>query len=262
VSDQTALPRELEEAFRFRHAEITDRWDEGPRTYAHLDSPTGKLFARTSSDPHDIETIQHEVTVRALVGTEGALRAPEVLAAGPNWILETGMTSNDMHGPDAVETVIAAAQRLQTLELPVKDDHSNQSGGGAFRRRLKLLGSGIRIRDLIAARRILTEEVRKPVTSHGDFHVGNVFYKDGALWVVDWEMVDKRPPGYDLMQFWASIERSEDRDLLFEKSVDVIGEDQLRTIANKVGATHEFNRDVRGGRRLLELLPVVRAAAF
>ena len=143
-----------------------------------------------------------------------------------------------------------------------------------MKRRMKLLGSGLKIRDLVTAKRILAEPNLPEVTGHGDFHIGNVFYEQGALWVVDWEMAGKRSAGYDLMQFWASVERGEDRDLLFEATVEMIGEEHrrdlsrlryallVRTIANKLGATKEYNRDVEGGRRLLDLLPVVRTAAF
>jgi hypothetical protein len=189
-------------------------------------------------------------------------------------MLEDGMTSSDIRGPDVIDTVIAAATILQTMTMPVLERGPEKGGGGAFKRRLKLFGTGLKIRDVLTARRILAVPVLHPVTSHGDFHIGNVFYSDGALWVVDWELTDRRSAGYDLMQFWASVERDEDRDLLFERSVELVGEQHrrdlarlryallVRTIANKLGATREFNRDVEGGRRLLQLLPVVRTAAF
>ena len=267
------LPSELAAALSGREANIVERWDEGARTYLHAETPSGRLFGRTSSDPHDVQTIQHEATVRALVGTDGPLRAPQVIGSGPDWMLEVGMTSTGFRGDDAVETLIAAATRLQGLSLPELEDHPQASGGGALKRRVKLLGSGLKVRDLYAAKRILTEPKLPEVTSHGDFHIGNVFYEKDALWVVDWEMAGRRSAGYDLMQFWGSVERTEDRDLLFEGTVEMIGEEHrrdlarlryallVRTIANKLGATKEYNRDVEGGRRLLDLLPEVRPAA-
>jgi hypothetical protein len=79
MSDTAAgLPQGLIDALASREARIVERWDEGPRTYLHAESPSGRLFGRASSDPHDVATIQHEATARALVGIEGPLRAPQV----------------------------------------------------------------------------------------------------------------------------------------------------------------------------------------
>jgi Phosphotransferase enzyme family len=268
------LPRDLVAALAARGAEVIERWDEGLRTYLYADAGSGRIFGRTSSDPHDEATIEHEAAVRGLVGTEGPLRAPEVLDGGRGWMLEVALRTEGVHGESAVGVVIAAAARLASLSLPeLEDAPGGPAAGGAMKRRLALIGSGIRIRDLLTAKRILTETPLPQVTSHGDFHIGNVFFRDGALWVVDWEMAGIRSAGYDLMQFWGSVERAEDRDLLFEGSVEMIGEEHrrdlarlryallVRTIANKLGATKEYNRDVEGGRRLLDLLPAVRTAA-
>ena len=269
------LPPEMIAALASRRAEVVERWDEGLRTYLYADSSTGRIFGRTSSDPHDEATIEHEATIRGLVGSEGPLRAPEVLDSGAGWMLEVALRTEGIHGGSAVGVVIEAAARLASLRLPELEDVPGGSAtGGAMKRRIALLGSGLRIRDLLTARRILAETSLPRVTSHGDFHIGNVFFRDGALWVVDWEMAGIRSAGYDLMQFWGSVERAEDRDLLFEASVEMIGEEHrrdlarlryallVRTIANKLGATKEYNRDVEGGRRLLDLLPVVRTSAF
>jgi hypothetical protein len=267
------LPQELAAALATRGAAITDRWDEGPRTYLHADSPSGRLFGRASSDPGDVATLEHEAAVRAIVGEAGPLRAPAVVAKGPDWMLEVGMTSADLRGAEVIGTVIAAAARLQSLSLPEIEDAGPQSSGGAVRRRLSLVGSGLKVRDLVAAKRILDAPSLPEVTSHGDFHIGNVFYADGALWVVDWELAGRRAAGYDLMQFWGSVDRVEDRELLFEGTVGLVGTQHrralarlryallVRTIANKLGATKDYNRDEAGGRALLALLPDVRGAA-
>jgi len=267
------LPRGLAAALASRRAEIVERWDEGPRTYLHADSPTGRLFGRASSDPNDEATLEHEAAVRAIVGEAGPLRAPAVVTKGPDWLLEVGMTTADLRGPEAIGTVIAAAARLQSLSLPEIEDAGPPSSGGAVRRRLSLVGSGLKVRDLVAAKRILAAPSLPEVTSHGDFHIGNVFFHDGALWVVDWELAGRRATGYDLMQFWGSVDRAEDREILFEGAVALVGRQHrralarlryallVRTIANKLGATKDYNRDEVGGRALLSLIPDVREAA-
>jgi hypothetical protein len=94
-----------------------------------------------------------------------------------------------------------------------------------------------------------------------------------VAWVVDWELSGERPAGYDLMQFWATLEGAEDREYLFELAVSSIGADRrrellrlrhalvVRTIVGKLAAPMAFDRDPAGARDLLALLPGLRAEA-
>jgi hypothetical protein len=140
------------------------------------------------------------------------------------------------------------------------------------RRRLRTLRTPVG-RDLLAARRLLRASTLPRVTSHGDFHRLNVLMEGGRPWIVDWELLGRRPHGFDLMRLWTSLEDPEDRERLFEAAVDLVGERRrgellelryvllVRAIADKLVPSADFNADPAGGRLLLDLLPEVRTAA-
>jgi hypothetical protein len=274
VKKHDDLPDGLREALDSRNGEITQRWSEGARTYLYANSAGGHLFARTSSDPHDVATFAHEARVREIVGAEGSLRTPPVIAGGKDWLLEVAIDPEPFRGSRAVTTLVEATDALQQVSLPAAQQAgARHSPLDVLKRRVTLVRAGLKVRDLIAARRILNDPGLPEVTSHGDFHGGNVFLSDGAIWVVDWEMVGSRAAGYDLMQFWASVEEEEDRAALFEAAVAMVGTYHrsklarlryallVRTIADKLGATKHYNQDIRGGRRLLELLARARKSS-
>ena len=209
--------------------------------------------------------------MREIVGTDGALRAPLVLERAAGWLLENAVDSEPFEGAEPIDAVVAAAGRIPHLDLPRAPVRPGRAG--SLRTRAKLLRSPLPLRDLRAARRTLADPGLPPVTSHGDFHRGNVLMQDGAAWVVDWELSGERPAGYDLMQFWATLERAEDRERLFEASVAAVGTTHrpallrlrhalvVRTIAGKLAAPMAFDRDRGGAHDLLELLPEIRAEA-
>jgi hypothetical protein len=136
-----------------------------------------------------------------------------------------------------------------------------------------VLRGGVPLGDLRASRRTLAEPGLPLVTSHGDFHRGNVLVSGGAAWVVDWELSGRRPAGYDLMQFWATLDLPEDRERLFETTVMSVGSAHraellrlrhallVRTIAAKLSSRMNFDRDPAGAHDLLTLLPAVRQEA-
>jgi hypothetical protein len=229
------------------------------------------LFGRWSDDPADEAMLAHEAAVREIVGTEGPLRAPSVLERAGGWLLEHAIDSEPCVGPERIDVVSLAGERIAQLDLPSAPAHTGR--GGSLRRRVRILRSPLPLRDLRAARRTLAQPGLPPVMSHGDFHRGNVLVKDGAAWVVDWELSGEHPAGYDLMQFWATLEGDEDRERLFEAAVASIGATRrtqllrlrhalvVRTIAGKLGATTSFDSDRAGAYDLLEVLPEVRAEA-
>ena len=125
--------------------------------------------------------------------------------------------SEPCRGPERVDAVANAAEQIAQLDLPPRSSsrsrcldahsHANRSAR-PFRCAISgPLGEPWPIRGC------------RQVTSHGDFHRGNVLVRDGVAWVVDWELSGKRPAGYDLMQFWATLEGAEDRERLFERAV-------------------------------------------
>ena len=236
------------------------------------DSADGRLFGRWSDDPADQQTLAHEAAVRDVVGTDGPLRAPAVLERSVDWLLEQAVDPDPCQGPDCIDAVAAAGEKVAQLDLPPAP---GRSGGRrvSMLTRLRTLRSPLQLHDLRASRRTLVDSGLSQVTSHGDFHRGNVLVQDGAAWVVDWELSGKRPAGYDLMQFWATLEAPEDREYLFELAVSSIGADRrrellrlrhalvVRTIAGKLAGPRAFDRDLEGARDLLALLPALRTEA-
>ena len=171
-----------------------------------------------------------------------------------------------------MDAVVAAAGEIPLLELPPAP-HRPFGGRGALRRRMRVLRRGVPLRDLRASRRTLAAPELPVVTSHGDLHRGNVLVSGAAAWVVDWELSGRRPAGYDLMQFWATLPAPADRERLLESALASMGPEHrealfrlrhalvVRTIASKLSAPMDFDRDPAGAEALLELLPAVRAEA-
>jgi hypothetical protein len=247
-------------------------WREHLRGYLLADSAAGRLFGRWSEDPADRPMLAHEAAVREIVGTNGPLRAPAVLERSADWLLEEAVDSEPCRGPDRVEAVAAAGEKVVQLDLPPAPRRSGPRGA-LLRTRMRIIRSPLPLHDLRASRRTLADPGLPEVTSHGDFHRGNVLVRNGSAWVVDWELSGKRPAGYDFMQFWATLEEAEDREHLFELTVSSIGAARrrellrlrhalvVRTIAGKIAAPMAFDRDPVGARDLLALLPALRTEA-
>ena len=263
-----AVPPGLAEALERRGAKLERRWREGPRSYLFASSPEGRLFGRASRDPADAAMLEYEVAVRELVGAAGPLRAPPVVERGTDWFLETAIEAEPFGGAAHVELVAAAAKRLQTLELPELLPRPER---GRARARLRLLGSPLPVADLRRARRVLAETRLRSVTTHGDFHPGNVLISGGAAWVVDWEFAGHGPAGSDLLHFASTVESPEDRERLLEAAVQLAGDRSealrlayavlVKATAAKLSAAQPFDRDPEGAKRLLALLPAARQAA-
>ena len=212
--------------------------------------------------------LEHEVAVRELVGAEGPLRAPPVLERGMDWLLESAIEAEPFGGASHVELVAAAADRLRGLELPELPPRSTRGRAAA---RLRLLASPLPVADLRRARRIMAERRLPSVTTHGDFHPGNVLISGGAAWVVDWELCGRGPAGSDLLLFGATVESVEDRERLLEAAAELAGDRSetlrlayavlVRAAAAKLSAAQPFDRDPHGAKRLLALLPRARRSA-
>lgn len=243
-------------------------WWEGARSYLFATSPEGRLFGRASRDPSDAVTLEHEAAVREIVGSDGPLRAPPVLERGTDWLLESAIEPDPFGGGAHVDLVAAAAERLQGLELP---ELPPRPGRGSTRARLRLLASPLPVADLRRARRIMAETRLPLVTTHGDFHPGNVLIGGGAAWVVDWELSGHGPAGSDLLLFGSTVDSAEDRERLLEAAVELAGDRSetlrlayavlVRATAAKLSAAQPFDRDPEGAKRLLTLLPASRRAA-
>jgi hypothetical protein len=245
-------------------AEVEESWREGQRVYLRA----GAVFARYSLAGLDVPVLEHEARVRALVGETGALRSPAVLAQGTGWLVER----NVVPGEAPVEAVVAAAAELATLELPAPAVTPRRRLSLApLRRRLRWLGRPRLAAELAHARRLLAASRLPEVTTHGDFHPGNVLRADGRAWVVDWELVGRGPAGYDLMRYWAATRDGGERERLYAGALELAGDEaelaRLRyalavlTAADKLSHPQALNRDREGAAELLRLLPELRRAA-
>lgn len=257
-------PAGLREALAERGAEVEEAWREGPRAYLRA----GPVFARYSLAELDVPVLEHEARVRSLIGEEGALRAPPVLARGPAWLLERRIVPED----EPVEVVLAAAAELAGLELPDPPVSPRRRLSLApLRRRLRLLGRPRLAAELARARRLLAATRLPEVTTHGDFHPGNVLRAGGAAWVIDWELAGRGPAGYDLMRYWATLPDAAERERVYAGALELAGDElelaRLRyavavvTAADKVSHPQALNRDEEGAASILAMLPELRAAA-
>jgi Phosphotransferase enzyme family len=248
-------------------AALTGFWREGARAYGRAE---GDRFVRWSTDPADRVVLAHEAEVRAVIGVDGALRSPPVLAGGAGWLVELAVPADPVSG--AIDAVVGAAEALAPLRLPAIVHTGAGNRLATARNRLRLARSPV-ARELLAARRMLARSPLPLVTSHGDFHAGNLLMEDGRPWVVDWELAGRRPAGYDLMQLWSTLSAADDRERLMEGAVALVGEPMrphlldlryavvVRTIASKLVPVMELNADPDGARALMALLPELRPSA-
>lgn len=274
-ADLPGCPATLHAALLEHDARVVRVTDHAPRFHVRLDSPSGPLFAWYSDHPDDAEVLRHELAVRAVVGADhGELRAPPVLAHGPDWRLERMVVADPLHGADAVALVVRAWQRLMALDLPRRAGRpAPASRWATVARRLRLLRSPLPTADVLRARRLAASSRLPRVTSHGDFHPAHVLPADGSVWVIDWELSGRAPLGFDLMQLWAGLPDADDRALLLDatlRAVDASQRDEVlrlryvalvRRIASKLAEHRRFgDRDPVAAEALLALLPEARAA--
>jgi hypothetical protein len=268
-----SCPSGLVQALGERDAVAGDSWSVAGRTYGRARASDGeRLFWRFSALAHDGAVIEHGLAVRAIVGSEPPLRTPAALAAGTDWLLEREVPDEPLAGPAVIAAVVEAAATLADLTLP---ELPGQVTGLApldlVRHRVRSLR---RVgRDFAMARWLFARTRLPQVTSHGDFHRGNLRIDGGRPWVLDWELVGRRPAGFDLMQLWTTLEDPADRDALLEATVALVGprwrEDVLRlryvllvrTLVTKLAPTQDVEPDLAAGGALRALLPEARAAA-
>jgi hypothetical protein len=270
-------PRDLTEALARYSANIAAIGDNPGylRTYMCASSPSGPLFAWFSRDSCHCALAAYELEVRRLIGTGGALRAPPPLEWGNDWHIERWIDTRPCQGPRALEAIVEAARELQRLRLPKPPGRGLvETRWASYMRRLRVVGSVLSTRDYLCARKLLARSRLPLVTAHGDFHRKHILLDEHeAPWVIDWEMSGQRPAGFDLLYLWTDLKTDEDRDCLFELTVEMLGETQreellklrfallVRMIAAKLSDPEPLSRDPMGARKLLALLPSVRLAA-
>jgi len=264
-------PPELARAIAAAGARIENGWREASRGYLRAVGPDGRLFARWSDDPRDVEVLGHEVAIiAALAGRSGPLTAPALVAQGAGWLLEAEVAPEPLRGA-SVEIAAAAGAEIPSLALPDGPGAAPRARARAPVRALRVLRSPLPFRELLRARALLRRTPLPRVPSHGDLHAGNVLVAGGRAYVVDWELSGRRPLGWDLMQLWATLPDPADRPAMLEAALAMVGPSQhdalielryvvaVHTAASALGAVDAFDRDVEGGRRLVRELPRLRA---
>lgn len=273
ISLPRGCPRGLADALRDREATVTALWHEHQRAYLRATTAAGEVFGRYGDDPRDRAVLEHEASARRAVAGAEPLLAPPVLARGPSWMLEVAIEPEPLEGAAAVGLAVEASLRLAELVLPSPPEQGGRREHlTAARRRLRTLGSILPLSDVIRARRLAGATELPEVTSHGDFHAGNLLLSDASVWVIDWELSGLRPAGFDLMQLSATLPDRADAETLFEVTVDRLGPGSrsgllklryvhlVRTIAGKLAGAKSFNRDEEGARALMAELSDARRA--
>jgi hypothetical protein len=238
-------------------------------------SPGGPLFARHLLDPADRAVLDHEARVRTIVGQDGPLRAPPILARGPSWSVEAGIEREPWEGSDAMDLLVEAGRRVMGLRLPTGPvRRRGERRLHALARRARSIRSPLPLADMARARAIVRSSRLPRRTGHGDFQPNNVLLSDGAVWVLDWELCGPLPAGTDLLRMSLHLSRREDREHVFRATVDVVGEAHradlarlqyalaVQVISSKLGLATGIDRDPAAAARLLSLLPELRRAAL
>lgn len=267
-------PAGLRDSLASRGANVTRIELDPPKTYVWAAAAGDQLFAWYSRAPGDAAVLSYELAVRETVGTELPLRSQPVLDHGALWRLERAVDPEPVQGRSAVLAVAEALEALGELQLPESPPSvGRERVVDAMGRRWRVLRCPLSARDFVRAKLLLARSRLPRSTSHGDFHRKHVLLEGGRPWVLDWELSARRPAGFDLMTMWADLERDEDRELLFEEAVRIVGPKHERgllelryavlvlAIATKFVEPAEHNRDVEGGRALLPLLPLARSEA-
>lgn len=268
-------PEQLLDALRGRGADIERFRLHAPRVRVWASSPSERLFAWYSTDPADQAVVDHEVAVRAAIGTEGPLRAPPVLAYGPLWRLEPALEGRGELAGESIDAVVAAITVLQGSELPQPPPQllrSREAPIARWRRRLLMLRSPLPTRDLVRARRVFSRSPLPLTTSHGDLHRKQIFPAPGGIWVVDWELLGKHPAGWDPLYLLWDLEDRDDRERLFLATLELVGRRYrsglltlkyaalVKMIVGKLIGSRRAE-DHEQGLMLLEELPRVRREA-
>jgi hypothetical protein len=174
-----------------------------------------------------------------------------------------------------IDSVVAAIRVLQGSELPQPPPQlggSREAPIARWRRRRRMLQSPLPTRDLVRARRLFSQSPLPLTTSHGDLHRKQIFPAPGGIWVVDWELLGKRPAGWDALYLLWDLEDPDDRERLFLATLELVGpryrSDLLtlnyaalvKMIVGKLVGSRRAD-DHEHGRMLLDELPRVRKEA-
>lgn len=281
LEDLPQAPAGLVEALRRENAQVVRLTDHAPRYHIRLDAPTGPLFGWYSVDRRGPEVLRHELEVRDALGHDGELRGPPVLAHGEDWRVERMIESEPLVGRSALERVTAAAVQIARTRLPERTSspRTRRETAVRVRRRAETLAllarSPLPLRDWYRARQLVRDSTLPRVVSHGSYIPVHVFVSGPAVYVIDWEELGKRPPGWDLMQFWAALRDDADRSTLMELAIDALGSSAeaslmkiryaalVSRIVSKLAEDPQFGeRDPAEAKELLALMPEVRNAAL
>lgn len=263
------LPRavrdEVTDALAELGAAADHGWRSGPRRFLRA----GPWFVTVSDRPSDVAPFAAERARRAVVGTTGPLRAPEVVASGDGWYVARAVDAVPFEQV-APGVAGAALDRLARLELPAVP--AGPAEGGRLRRiaqRARMHVGPVPRADRALARRLLAQEGPQ-VTVHGDLYAGNVLARPDALHVVDWETASTGPAGFDAARLAAMLDPAAGQALLEEFASYPSSPPLPRLRALLYACTVQAAADLLDeggeparsqGRELVARLPVLRPAS-
>jgi hypothetical protein len=219
-----SLPGELAGALDRLDAEVVTVEGHRARGYVVAEAPGERLFARFTTDPADEAVLAHEAAVREIVGAAPPLRAPPVIDRGDRWMIEPRIDPGPPGGAAAIDRALEAAGELARLSLPTTPPSGRRFlRAEKWRRAFRMARSPLGVGEIRRARRLLAGSGLPRVTTHGDFHAGNLLGGSEGPWIVDWELSGRGPAGADLIRLWTTLDDDEDRERLFEGTVELIG---------------------------------------
>ncbi len=144
------------------------------------------------------------------------------------WLLVQRVPDDEVYGPAYVDAAAAAATALRTAGDPPPDAGLARSRRARRSDLVPRLARAALSPLRIAEFRALRAEVAalpedRFVTSHGDFHLGNVLSDTGRrVSVVDFEFLGRGHPADDLMSLWVDLVDPADRQRLLRLACDTV----------------------------------------
>ncbi|MEO6205450.1 MAG: phosphotransferase, partial [Mycobacteriales bacterium] len=141
-------------------------------------------------------------------------------AADDAWLLVQRVPDDEVYGPTYVDAAVAAAAAVRLAGAPpphVGIARSRRAHRSDLMVRVtRAVLSPLRLTEFRALRaEVAAVPEDRFVTSHGDFHIGNVLSDTGSsVSVVDFEFLGRGHPADDLMSLWVDLVDPADRQRL------------------------------------------------
>ncbi len=187
------------------------------------------VVAYVGADPPSRARIRAE-RIRLAWAADAGVPVPAVRkhADDDAWLLVERVPDDEVYGPAYVDAALAAAAAVRTADEPPVEAGPARPRRASRRDLLPRLARAALSPLRVAEFRALRAEVAalpesSHITSHGDFHIGNVLSHAGqAVSVVDFEFLGRGHPADDLMSLWVDLIDPADRDRLLGAACDTL----------------------------------------